>query len=58
MEDLTQSSLDVEVEHHMEELELGVSEALGISLSEVHAQYFRGNDSSKRIEQKLEDEHE
>jgi hypothetical protein len=37
VEDLTQSSSDVEVEHHMEELKLEVSEALGISLLEVHA---------------------
>jgi hypothetical protein len=42
----------------MEELALRVSEALGISLLEVHAQYFRGSDSSERMEQELEGEHE
>jgi hypothetical protein len=36
VEELTISTLlDVEIEHHMEKLEHGVSEALGISLSEV-----------------------
>jgi hypothetical protein len=57
VEDLTQSPSDVEVEH-MEELELTVSEALGISLSEVHDWYFRGSDLSKRMEQVLEGERE
>jgi hypothetical protein len=42
----------------MEELELGVSEALGISLSEVQAWYFPGSDLSERMEQELEGEHE
>jgi hypothetical protein len=40
----------------MEELKLGVSEALGISLSEVRAQYFQDSDESE--EQDLDGEHE
>jgi hypothetical protein len=56
VEDLTRSSSEVELEHHMEELELAVSEALGISLSEVHAQYFQDTDSSEHMEQVLDDE--
>jgi hypothetical protein len=40
-------SSDEEIGERMEELELGVSEALGISLSEVQAQYFRDSDESE-----------
>jgi hypothetical protein len=58
VEDLTQSLSDVEVERRMEELELRVSEALGISLLEVHARYFRDSDSSERRDRDLEGEHE
>jgi hypothetical protein len=56
VEDLMQSSLDVEVERHMEELELGVSETLGISLLEVQAQYFQDSDLSERRDQDLDSE--
>jgi hypothetical protein len=41
VEDLTRSSLDEEIEQRVEELECGVSEALGISLSEVWDRYFQ-----------------
>jgi hypothetical protein len=45
MEDLTISlSEDAEVACLTQELELGVSDALGISLSEVHARYFWDSD--------------
>jgi hypothetical protein len=55
--DLTMmSSDDKEVGQLMEESELGVSEALGISLSEVQVQYFR--DSDKGEEMDLESERE
>jgi hypothetical protein len=42
----------------MEELKLEVSEALGISLLEVHAQYFRDSDLSEHMERDLEGEWE
>jgi hypothetical protein len=44
------SSDDEEVGNLMEDLELGVSEALGISLSEVCAQYFQDSDEGKDSE--------
>jgi hypothetical protein len=40
-------SEEEEVNNLMEELELGVSEALGISLSEVHAKYFQDSDEGR-----------
>jgi hypothetical protein len=55
--DLTRtSSDDEEVGQLMEELELGVSKALGISLLEVHAQYFRDRDEGERRESSSEHE--
>jgi hypothetical protein len=48
---LSSSSEDAEVGRLMEELELGVSEALGMSLLEVCAWYFR--DSSKGEDSKV-----
>jgi hypothetical protein len=45
---------DEEVGELMQDLELRVSEALGISLSEVRAWYFR--DSDKDMERDLDDE--
>jgi hypothetical protein len=45
VEELTRSlSVESEVVHLMEELELGVSKALGVSLSEVHTRYFGDSD--------------
>jgi hypothetical protein len=58
VEDLSRSSLDEEIEHHEEELERGVSEALGISLLEVQDWYFRDNDSSERRDCDLSSERE
>jgi hypothetical protein len=55
--DLTWSlSGDEEVGQLMEDLELGVSEALGISLSEVHAHYFQDSDEGE--DRDLDSEHE
>jgi hypothetical protein len=56
------SSGDEEVGRLMEDLELGVSEALGISLSEVRAHYFRDSDEGEdsedsEIERDLVEEH-
>jgi hypothetical protein len=45
--DLARSLSDKEVGNLMEDLELGVSKALGISLLEVHAQYFQDSDKGK-----------
>jgi hypothetical protein len=56
VEDLNRSLSDGEVEHCMEELKLEVSEALGISLSEVHAWYFQDSNLSKQMEWDLEGE--
>jgi hypothetical protein len=49
-------SSDEGVERRMEELELGVSEALGISLSEVRDRYFRdsGNEEDRDLESERE----
>jgi hypothetical protein len=58
MENLTRTSSDEAIEKHIEELELGVSEALGISLSEVQAWYFLGSDGSERRDRDLDDERE
>jgi hypothetical protein len=46
VKDLTRTSSSEEIEKQMGELELGVSEALGISLLEVRDWYFQdsGND--------------
>jgi hypothetical protein len=58
--DLTQLSSDEEeVGNLMEDLELGVSKALGVSLLEVHAQYFRDSDEGESSEmgRDLVDEH-
>jgi hypothetical protein len=56
IEELTGSPLsDTEVDRNMAELECGVSEALGISLSEVQAQYFQGNISSQDSDSMLQD---
>jgi hypothetical protein len=60
VEELTRSSSEDEgVGLLMEDLELGVSEALGISLSEVHAWYFRDSDKSdeSQVNQDLVEEH-
>jgi hypothetical protein len=54
--DLTRISSDEGVERRMEELELGVSEALGISLLEVQDRYFQ--DSGDEEDRDLESEHE
>jgi hypothetical protein len=43
------SSEDSEVVHLTEELELGISEALGVSLSEVYARYFGDNEVGKDL---------
>jgi hypothetical protein len=56
VEDLTRSLLDEEIERCVEELEHGVSEALGISLSEVWDRYFRDNDSSEKRDRDLDSE--
>jgi hypothetical protein len=49
--DLTRTlSDDEEVGNLMEDLELVVSEVLGITLSEVRAQYFRGSDKGEDSE--------
>jgi hypothetical protein len=49
--ELTRSSLgDEEVGWLMEDLELGVSEALGISLSEVRTHYCRDSDEGEDSE--------
>jgi hypothetical protein len=53
--DLTRMSSD---EEQMEELELGVSEALGISLSEVQAWYFQDSDQSRAQDLESECEYE
>jgi hypothetical protein len=58
VEDLMQLSSDIDVERCIEELELRVSKALGISLSEVQAQYFRYSDSSERRDRDLDSENE
>jgi hypothetical protein len=50
------SSLDAEIGRQVDELEYGVGEALGISLSEVQDQYFWDNDSSKRRDRDLDSE--
>jgi hypothetical protein len=44
------SSGDEEVGWLMEDLELGVSKVLGISLLEVHAHYFQDSDEGKGSE--------
>jgi hypothetical protein len=44
VEELTRSSSEEGVDHLMGDLELGVSDALGMSLSEVYAWYFRDSD--------------
>jgi hypothetical protein len=50
------SSDDEEVGRLVKDLELGVSEALGVSLSEVCACYFRDSDEGK--DRDLDSEHE
>jgi hypothetical protein len=57
MVDLTQLSSDEEIGRWLDELELGVSEALGISLSEIQAWYFQDSDESKTRDRDLESEH-
>jgi hypothetical protein len=56
VEELTQTSSDEEMGRWMEELELGVSEALGISLSEVRARYFLDSDKSENRDRYLASE--
>jgi hypothetical protein len=57
--DLTRTSSDEEMGKQMEDLELGVSEALGISLLEVQARYFWDSDESMAwdLDGKCEHEH-
>jgi hypothetical protein len=59
VEDLTWTSSDEEIGRHLEKLELRVSEALGISLLEVHTLYFRDHDesNSKDLDGKCERKH-
>jgi hypothetical protein len=47
VEDLTRTLSDEVIERRLEDLELKVSEALGISLSEVQALYFRDHDEGE-----------
>jgi hypothetical protein len=57
--ELTRSSSgDEEVGRLIEDLELGVSEALGISLSEVHAHYFWDSDEGEERDLDSECEHQ
>jgi hypothetical protein len=58
VEDLTRTSSvsDEVMEKRMDESELGVSEALGISLSEVQARYFRDSDTSEKRDRDLDSE--
>jgi hypothetical protein len=60
MESLARSSLlDLEVDRLAHDLEMGVGDALGMSLSEVHARYFRDSDKGEDSEvgQDLVEEH-
>jgi hypothetical protein len=48
-------SEEVEVVHLMQELELGVSKALGMSLSEVWARYFGDSDTGYDLVELVEE---
>jgi hypothetical protein len=55
VDSLTRSSSDVGVQRSVVELDVEVSEALGMSLSKVQAQYFEGSDEGE-LDQVLTEE--